>query len=277
LKGGTALNLFLFDVPRLSVDIDLNFIGAVDRDGMMAERPMVEQAIRAVVAREGFRIRHVPIDHAGGKWLLRYDGATGQGGNLELDINFMFRVPLWPVQLMHSHPVGPWRAMDIPVMDYHELAAGKLAALLSRKKARDLFDAHHLLEMDDLDIERLRIAFVVYGGMNRRDWRTCSASDVGFDPLDFEQQLLPTLHAGARITCDSTGYPARLVDECREGLSRVLPLRDSEMAFLNLLLERGVVDPTLLTADTDLQQRIRIHPLLEWKALNVRQFKLGTL
>lgn len=48
LKGGTALNLFVFDVPRLSVDIDLNYIGAVDRDAMLAERPKVEQAIEAV-------------------------------------------------------------------------------------------------------------------------------------------------------------------------------------------------------------------------------------
>ena len=39
LKGGTALNLFHFDVPRLSVDIDLNYIGAADRDTMLAERP----------------------------------------------------------------------------------------------------------------------------------------------------------------------------------------------------------------------------------------------
>jgi predicted nucleotidyltransferase component of viral defense system len=38
LKGGTALNVFRFEVPRLSVDIDLNYIGAVDRDGMVADR-----------------------------------------------------------------------------------------------------------------------------------------------------------------------------------------------------------------------------------------------
>ena len=39
LKGGTALNLFIFNVPRLSVDIDLNYIGTENRDGMLAERP----------------------------------------------------------------------------------------------------------------------------------------------------------------------------------------------------------------------------------------------
>jgi hypothetical protein len=39
LKGGTALNLFHFDVPRLSVDIDLNYVGAIERDTMLAENP----------------------------------------------------------------------------------------------------------------------------------------------------------------------------------------------------------------------------------------------
>jgi hypothetical protein len=51
LKGGTALNLFVFDAPRLSVDVDLNYIGAADREAMLADRPKVEQAIRAVCGR----------------------------------------------------------------------------------------------------------------------------------------------------------------------------------------------------------------------------------
>ena len=57
LKGGTALNLFIFDVPRLSVDIDLDYVGAEDRAGMLAERPKVEQTVQAVFAREGFTVR----------------------------------------------------------------------------------------------------------------------------------------------------------------------------------------------------------------------------
>ena len=38
LKGGTAVNLFIFDLPRLSVDIDLNYVGAPDKDTMLSER-----------------------------------------------------------------------------------------------------------------------------------------------------------------------------------------------------------------------------------------------
>ena len=58
LKGGTALNLFVFDLPRLSVDIDLNYIGAVDRETMMVERPKIEQAVHAVCSREG-TLQHI--------------------------------------------------------------------------------------------------------------------------------------------------------------------------------------------------------------------------
>ena len=46
LKGGTALNLFVFEVPRLSVDIDLNYVGSWKRDEMLEERPKIEKAIQ---------------------------------------------------------------------------------------------------------------------------------------------------------------------------------------------------------------------------------------
>ncbi|MFH0729369.1 MAG: nucleotidyl transferase AbiEii/AbiGii toxin family protein [Pseudomonadota bacterium] len=150
LKGGTALNLFVFDVPRLSVDIDLNYVGAEDREAMIAERPQVEQAVQAVFAREGFTVRRMPEEHAGGKWSLRYESAPGRSGNLEVDINFMFRLPLWPVTTRDSHSVGGWRATGIPVLDHHELAAGKLAALIARKQVRDLFDSHRILLLDSI-------------------------------------------------------------------------------------------------------------------------------
>jgi predicted nucleotidyltransferase component of viral defense system len=133
LKSGTALNLFIFNVPRLSIDIDLNYVGAADREAMLAKRPKVEEALQAVFSREGFTVRRVPAEHAGGKWQLRYPSAGGQGGNLEVDVNFMFRIPLWPVKTIDSRPLGIWQAVGIQVVDVHELAAGKLCALMSRR------------------------------------------------------------------------------------------------------------------------------------------------
>ena len=109
LKGGTALNLFVFDVPRLSVDIDLNYVGAESREDMMAERPGIEEALQAVFRREDYSVRLTPGDsHAGGKWSLRYATASGQSGRIDVDVNYMYRVPLWPVTSKASRPLGTW-------------------------------------------------------------------------------------------------------------------------------------------------------------------------
>jgi len=160
------------------------------------------------------------------------------------------------------------------LLDQHELAAGKLAALFARRQARDLFDSHRILRMGNLDLSRLRIGFVVYGAMIRKDWRTISVDDVDFEAMELVKQLVPTLRTNpAKTPSRSAEYGARLVRECRESLTALLPFTNSEHHFLDLLLDRGVIDPTLLTADESLQRRIRSQPLLEWKALNVRQHK----
>ena len=57
------------------------------------------------------------------------------------------------------------------LVERHELAAGKLAALMARSASRDLFDTRELLRRPELDPILLRVAFVAYGGMNREDWR----------------------------------------------------------------------------------------------------------
>jgi predicted nucleotidyltransferase component of viral defense system len=274
LKGGTALNLFLFDLPRLSVDIDLNYIGSLDRKVMEEERPKVEQAVQAVCSREGLNITRMPDDHAGGKWRLRYESALGEGGNLELDLNFMFRIPLWPVAHQDSRNVGSYRAKSIPVLDVHELAAGKLAALLSRHASRDLFDAHLLLTQGELVPEKLRLAFVLYGAMNRKDWRTVKPEDVEFDDREIENQLVPVIRRGfAEKMGKPRDWAARLVSECRRGLGVVLPMTPQEREFLDRLLDHGELEPHLLTNEVSMVTTIETHPLLQWKALNVRKHK----
>ena len=271
LKGGTALNLFLQDAPRLSVDIDLNYIGSLDRDVMLAEKPIVEQAIHAVCARQKLEVNRVPGEHAGGKWRLGYDRVNGGSGRLELDLNYLLRAPLWPPERRDSLPLASIRATRVPVLDSHELVAGKLAALFGRTASRDLFDAHRLLVEGGLEAERLRIAFVVYGAMNRREWRTVSTDDIRMDPVDAEQRLLPLLrntHAPLRHNLDE--WCKRLTDECRERLSMVLPLRGPEMEFVGLVNDRGEIRPELLTNDQHLQEQIRSHPALQWKVLKAR-------
>ncbi|MEI8194339.1 MAG: nucleotidyl transferase AbiEii/AbiGii toxin family protein [Phycisphaerae bacterium] len=271
LKGGTAINLFIFDVPRLSVDIDLNYIGAVDRDTMLLERPKLEQAMQAVCGRAGMTATRTPTEeHAGGKWRLRYNSSVNDTGTLAVDLNFMLRVPLWPVVRQDSRRLGSYQALGIPILDVHELAAGKLAALFSRHASRDLFDAYGLVcGTETLDWHQLRIGFIVYGAMNRKDWRTLRLEDLAFDRHELENELLPVLRqADASRSLDELGD--RLSAGCREKLAPLLVYTDQEQEFLDRLLDHGEIAAALLTADAALAARITAHPMLLWKAMNVK-------
>lgn len=270
LKGGTALNLFVFDLPRLSVDIDVNYVGATDREGMLAERPKIEAALQQVVGRLGLTVRRSPTDHAGGKWRLSYTSALGRPAILEVDVNFILRTPLWRPVKRDSRVFIQDQAKAITVLDEHELAAGKLAALLARGASRDLFDSRELLRMS-LDVERLRLAFVVYGGINRVDWRTVSVEAVTTTVDDVKRQLLPLLRHEVRPAPEQVDdWTTTLVQETRDLLGKLLPLRDEEMAFLERLNEHGEIRPELLTESDDIQTRILDNPGLRWKALNVQ-------
>ena len=69
LTGGTALNMFVLDAPRLSFDIDLNYIGSRDRASMLTDRPMIERWLRELFTTHGLVVKRQPdqSDHAGGK------------------------------------------------------------------------------------------------------------------------------------------------------------------------------------------------------------------
>lgn len=87
------------------------------------------------------------------------------------------------------------------------------------------------------------------------------------------RELLPLLRTPLPNNENPHEYGSRLVKECQQALNAVFPFVDREIEFLNYLLDKGEIDPSLLTSDADLQDRIKQHPLLEWKALNVRQYK----
>jgi len=272
LKGGTALNLFVLPTPRLSVDIDVNYVGSADRETMLADRPRVDQALEPVFGRAGLTAKKVPTEHAGGKWRLAYTSALGRPGTIEVDVNFMLRTPLWPLEHRDSPAIGGRSATAIALLDVHELAAGKLAALMARQASRDLFDARELLRLGTLDADRLRLGFVVYGGINRVDWRTLSVDKVTTTATDVESQLAAMLRSDVRPSrSELATWTSTLVRETRELLSIVLPLKPQELEFLDRLNGAGEIVPSLLTADSAMQATISSHPGLLWKAQNVRQ------
>ena len=95
LKGGTAINLFCTDhFPRLSVDLGFNYIGSPERDVMQQEKPILEDIMLDIAKRRRYEIYRNPKNHAGGKKILIYQSVLGNKGRLELDLNYVYRVPL---------------------------------------------------------------------------------------------------------------------------------------------------------------------------------------
>ncbi len=128
--------------------------------------------------------------------------------------------------------------------------------------------------LQSVDHHKLRLGFVVYGAMNRKDWRTVDLENIGFDPDDINSQLIPTL--GTAIA-EEIGTPREygdsLVEDCKRGIRYLLPFTENEQESLDLILDQGEIDGSVLTSDPILQERIASHPSLKWKALNVKRYK----
>lgn len=277
LKGGTALNLFHFGLPRLSVDLDLNYIGSADRRVMVSERSRAEAILERLCAHAGLTMRRKAAEHLGGKWILAYARTSGGQDTIEIDLNYGLRVPLWPPRRMDSTLLGTWQATDILLLDEHELAGGKLVALLTRTATRDLFDAYYLLTTRPLNPAQLRLAILVYGAMSRMDWRTMNASKVAFDARDFRERLLPVLMTGdtARLRDDGQWGSERL-QLVQDKLASFFPLAPNERAFVAGIRDHGIIDAALLTADADLATCIEQQPMLHWRVRQCEHIRMGT-
>lgn len=273
LKGGTALNLFHFDLPRLSVDIDLNYIGSIDRDTMLSEKPIVLSAIEKICIDKKYQSIRQPSEHAGGKWILRYKSELIQQGQLEIDLNFISRVSLWPVRHLDSIKVGSYQAISIPVLDYHDLIGGKLSALFSRHKSRDLFDTYTIFtHSKKLDKAKVKLAFMVYGASARVDLRKLSLDHLHFEATELKNMLLPVLREeDLKETKNLKSWSAKLINVCKENLADIISLNINELDFLTCISEQGKIAPELLTEDKELIDTINKHPVLLWKCMNVKK------
>ncbi len=275
LKGGTAINLLHLDVPRLSVDIDINFVGSQDVDDMRRVRPDFERALTSCFEREGCTVRRAPSEHAGGKFRLRYQSALGGPQNLEVDVNYVARVPLWGgVRSPVRFPPGSF--LQVPTLTVEELAAGKFAALVTRSAARDAFDAASLLNLvpDLAQQPQFRVAFVCFVAASRTDARNLHPFQPLLPRRVLERELEPLLRRRASnegvMQEDLAEWIKRSVSPVAES---ILSWSASERRFLDSLLDNGEIDAAALHPDPDVQGRIEKQPMLIWKAKHVREHR----
>jgi predicted nucleotidyltransferase component of viral defense system len=166
LKGGTAINLFVRDMPRLSVDLDLVFPDhTLPRDQALAR---INDAIRQAaerLKRHGFQT-YMPAADAGEAKLLVRRGRI----EVKIEVNFVLRGTVQPVRPASLAPVARdilMADLEIPLVALEDLYGGKLVAALDRQHPRDLFDVMQLFEHEGIT-PGIRRAFVVYLASHNR-------------------------------------------------------------------------------------------------------------
>jgi len=216
-----------------------------------------------------------PSMHAGGKMIWRYLSALGNYGNVEIDLNFMYRTSLLPISSQASVEIAGQQIHNIAVLDIHELSAGKLSALLDRGTARDIFDSHFLLHRIDLNDFELRKLFVIYAGMSRkRDIRKLNQLEIDYDEKEFQNRLVPMLN---RAQINEVGHiktwSKKLIGECHSQFFRLLPLKENELEFLTRLIDYGEIQAELISNGA-LAEKTSIHPALQWAAFNAKRGRM---
>ena len=161
VKGGTAINLFLRDMPRLSVDLDLVFPDYTVPRAEALKR--INEAIRQSVARlkkRGFQTHAPASADAGETKLLVRQGAI----QVKIEVNFVMRGTVNPVRmasLTQSARDTLQADLEIPVVSLADVYGGKLVAGMDRQHPRDLFDVMQLFAHEGITAG-IRRAFVVY-------------------------------------------------------------------------------------------------------------------
>ena len=157
LKGGTAINLFVRDLPRLSVDIDLVYLPIAERaESLAAVRASLSRIASRIDRRSGLESRKLSADGT------KFEVSDGTARVL-IEANPVLRGTVFPAELRAVSPKVEERFgfAEMQLVSTADLYAGKIAAALDRQHPRDLFDVHYLLETDGI-ADELFTAFLVY-------------------------------------------------------------------------------------------------------------------
>lgn len=257
LKGGTAINLFVRDMPRLSVDIDLAYLPRVERAQALAQ---IDQSLKTIAKEVNTRLPGLKVTAQPNQQtntLLKLNIASPDAV-VKIEITPVLRGSVYEAERRTISPEVEknFGYVEVPLLSFNDLYAGKMCATLDRQHPRDLYDTLLLLNNEGISRE-LQIAFMVYLMSHNRPMaellapRKKSIADTfeaEFSGMAFEDVAIETLEATL----------PRLVTELHQGLT------DDDKAFL-LAFKKGNPDWSHLGLD-----HIEQLPAVRWKVLNLR-------
>jgi predicted nucleotidyltransferase component of viral defense system len=259
LKGGTAINLFYRDMPRLSVDIDLAYLPVGARDAALHDiDARLERIMAAITSRNPqLRARRVA---GGGDNDTRIMVSTGQA-QIKIETSPVMRGAVYPPGMMLASDavIDAFGFAEMQVLAFEDLYAGKLHAALDRQHPRDLFDVKLLYETDGLSDDLFRV-FMAYLASSPRPMHELLAPQAPLDATLYDAEFLGMTRAPVafeELVCTRT----RLHGDIRARLSGdiaafLLSLHDAVPEFTRI----GLPDVANL-------------PAIRWKLINLERLK----
>lgn len=259
LKGGTAINMFIRDLPRLSVDIDLTYLPIDNRDVAL---PAIQNALRRIAENIERVIHGAKVNAVIGEGgcYQKFQISAG-GAQIKIEASPVLRGSVLPVTTMPvSDPVAyQFGYVDTQVFAHNELYAGKMVAALDRQHPRDLFDVKILLDNEGLTSELMDL-FVIYLLVSSRPIAELLAPNlIPLQPV-FDQQF-----SGMSVQIVTV---AELEEARKQMLKRITAqLTDEHKAFL-VSFKEGEPEWERLV-----YPQAQELPAVRWKLQNVRKLK----
>ena len=271
LKGGTAINIAIFNFPRLSVDIDLDLTENLVKEEMIKERENIHNLLINYLSANNYRInmkKSINV-YALDSIVAEYVDIKGNTDNIKIEINYMNRAHILDTKRIRvSTDVFKDKHLIIHCIHPIEIYATKLCALLSRSTARDLYDVYTLSKynlFDDDEKRLLKQCFMLeYIAVNDYKLRDMKIDNIEkLKRQDIRTKLLPTLK-------DRNPRKSN-VDEMkkavREYLKDILVVDNNIKEFYDKF-KKGIYEPELLFENKEIIERIKEHPMIMWKLNN---------
>lgn len=255
MKGGTAINLFVLDMPRLSVDIDLTWLPVGTRQESLEQIGLSLQQISEDIRRTLTGVKVTTGNQ--GKFIVKLTVTTPKA-QIKIEPNTILRGSVFPAEVrdLCSKAEKTFEmSASVQTLSIADLYGGKICAALDRQHPRDLFDIYYLLNNGGI-IDDIRRAFIIYLASHTRPIHEL------LDParLDISEIFNKQFQGMAVETIDLD----TLLDT-RETLINTINkiLKENERKFL-VSIKEGKPDWTLMPLEG-----IETLPALQWKLQNI--------
>lgn len=264
LKGGTAINLTIFNLPRLSVDIDMDYLINNSRDEMLKHRELINSTIDRYMLSQGYtKNAKTKNPHSLDSWVYDYIGASGNRDNIKIEINYSIRAHVLTAverPIITEHFSSEYKVKTLMPI---EIFGSKINALLSRAAARDLYDTRNMIYFglfDESQKALLRKTVVFYAAISakeiNKEFDTKAIDTITKQKI--KTDLLPVIRNKDNFELESA---KKIV---KDYIADLMLLSKEEKTFLDMF-ENGEYNPELLFEDKEILDRIKYHPMAIWK------------